>query len=190
MSRNDVKQKWWGVSILRHVWKDFRRSLNECSETNSPNAVHPSRKERDNRMSDEFERWRKFLAENQEIRGTAIVIFDEQDRVLIVKRAKRSHWMPERWGLPGGRMEPGETPPEAVIRETKEEVNLDVRNIDELQIKSEHGIYFTTREYSGTVTLSDEHTDFAWASPDELSSYDTTPNLELRVRDAMNGKFV
>lgn len=137
-------------------------------------------------MLNEFDRWRRFLAENEKIVGTAIVIFDDQDRILIVKRAARSKWMPEHWGLPGGRIDPGETPPETIVRETKEEVNLDISNVKELRTKSEHGVYFTTRDYTGNLKLSDEHTDFAWVSLDELSNYNTTPNLENRVKEALN----
>lgn len=186
MSGRKEKQKWRGVSVLRYAWEEFCRGINERAKRNPPNLLYIPRERRDNTMLDEFDRWRRFLAENKEIRGTAIVIFDDQDKFLILKRAPRSVWMPNHWGLPGGRIDPGEVPPETIVRETKEEVNLDVSDVKELETKSEHGVYFTTRTYSGELQLSDEHTDFAWVSLDELSNYKTTPNLESRVKEALN----
>ncbi|MBN6889447.1 ADP-ribose pyrophosphatase YjhB (NUDIX family) [Cytobacillus horneckiae] len=52
----------------------------------------------------------------------AVVIFDEEGRVLLQKRADT-----EQWGIPSGHIEIGETIENAVIREVKEETNLDVR---------------------------------------------------------------
>ena len=54
---------------------------------------------------------------------TVAVIVNESDEVLLVQRA----FAPAKgdWCLPGGFMELGETPEEGIIRELKEETNLD-----------------------------------------------------------------
>lgn len=53
------------------------------------------------------------------------------DKYLLIKRTiiKRGkpNSLPEYWDIPGGMVEEGETPSVAAIRETKEEVNLDVK---------------------------------------------------------------
>lgn len=54
--------------------------------------------------------------------SAAVGIFDAEGQVLLMKRADN-----EKWALPGGLVEPHENPPEAAIRETKEETGLDVR---------------------------------------------------------------
>jgi 8-oxo-dGTP pyrophosphatase MutT (NUDIX family) len=46
-------------------------------------------------------------------------VFDEAGRVLMVKHSDRRLWV-----LPGGSIDPGETPADAVVRETWEETNL------------------------------------------------------------------
>jgi 8-oxo-dGTP diphosphatase len=46
------------------------------------------------------------------------------DQILLVRQTYRGQLV---WTLPGGGIEPGETPAEAAVRETKEEVNLDVK---------------------------------------------------------------
>src|SRR4029077_16628277 len=54
--------------------------------------------------------------------GAAVLIADERGRVLLIHEDYGRH----RWGLPGGRHEPGESIEETAIREAKEETNLDV----------------------------------------------------------------
>ena len=49
-----------------------------------------------------------------------------KDKFLITKRSKSEDTYPEYWDLPGGLVEKGELPKDAVIRETKEETNLDI----------------------------------------------------------------
>ncbi len=45
---------------------------------------------------------------------------------LVTKRSKNETTYPEYWDIPGGLAEYGELPKEALIRETKEEVGLDI----------------------------------------------------------------
>ena len=53
------------------------------------------------------------------------------DKFILIKRTKikrgKPNSLPEYWDIPGGMVEDGELPQYAVVRETKEEVNLDVK---------------------------------------------------------------
>ena len=62
--------------------------------------------------------------------GAYAVILDKKDRILLSHRRDL-----DIWNLPGGHVEDGELPTEAVIRETKEETGLKIK------IKSMVGIY-------------------------------------------------
>ncbi|WP_018922680.1 NUDIX domain-containing protein [Salsuginibacillus kocurii] len=53
--------------------------------------------------------------------AVAVVILNEENHVLLQKRADVG-----RWGLPSGHIEPGETVSEAAVREVKEETNVDI----------------------------------------------------------------
>lgn len=53
--------------------------------------------------------------------GAQARVIRDDGRILLVKAAYRWHW-----GMPGGLMDTGETPEEAVIRETREETGLDI----------------------------------------------------------------
>jgi 8-oxo-dGTP diphosphatase len=54
--------------------------------------------------------------------GAGAIVVDH-DRLLLVKRARG--WASGRWAVPGGKVEPGETMAEAVIRELREETGLE-----------------------------------------------------------------
>jgi 8-oxo-dGTP pyrophosphatase MutT (NUDIX family) len=54
--------------------------------------------------------------------GVAAVIFDDQSRILILKRTLGPYW-----SLPGGRQDVGESAAECCIRETREETGLETR---------------------------------------------------------------
>jgi 8-oxo-dGTP pyrophosphatase MutT (NUDIX family) len=58
---------------------------------------------------------------------TAYVI--KARKVLLLFHPKYNKWLP-----PGGHLEPGETPPEGVVREVKEETGLDVELIEQENI--------------------------------------------------------
>ncbi|PLR87017.1 NUDIX domain-containing protein [Bacillus sp. V33-4] len=62
--------------------------------------------------------------------GIAVIILDEENRVLLQKRADVG-----LWGIPSGHVEPGETVTEAAVREVQEETNL------QISIKKLIGVY-------------------------------------------------
>lgn len=49
--------------------------------------------------------------------GAAAFVFDEEGRLLVAKENYGKY----RWTIPGGSLEPGETPQDGVVRETREE---------------------------------------------------------------------
>lgn len=61
--------------------------------------------------------------------GNRIIVhalINAKNGYLVTKRSKEETTFPEYWNIPGGLAETGELPREAVIRETKEEVGLDI----------------------------------------------------------------
>ena len=84
-----------------------------------------------------------------------------RDVLLIEKR----RGLGEGWyNGPGGKCEPGETPPECAIRETREEVGLEVTALEkagELTFLLDGDVHsvchvFRTRSFTGEPTASDE----------------------------------
>ena len=63
------------------------------------------------------------------MKGNRIIVhtlINVDGKYLVTKRAKEETTFPEYWDIPGGLVELGELPREAVIRETKEEVGLNI----------------------------------------------------------------
>ena len=65
---------------------------------------------------------------NREV--ASCIIFDN-DKILIIRRSNTDPWKPGWWDLPGGHVDPGESPIEAAVREALEETNLIVSNLIE-----------------------------------------------------------
>ena len=63
-------------------------------------------------------------AESRPLSVAVGVVRDGQGRVLISYRGKGRH-QGDRWEFPGGKVEPGETPENALIRELNEELGID-----------------------------------------------------------------
>jgi 8-oxo-dGTP diphosphatase len=99
----------------------------------------------------------------------AAVIFDEHKNIFLVKSTyQRFH----PWGLPGGSLEYGEHPEEAVIREVWEETGLNVCVEKLLLINSwlpdRVGLYYLCRITDGTLHPTEEVSEFAYFSLDDL----------------------
>jgi len=75
------------------------------------------------------------VAKKHKDRSVSLIVFyDEKGRILLQDRTSISK-AGEEWGFFGGGIEEGETPREAVIRETKEELSID---LDDFEFLGEH----------------------------------------------------
>lgn len=112
------------------------------------------------------------------MKGSAVAILDDNSSMLLLMRSGKSRWMPKKWGLPGGKIEAGETAEEAVIRETKEETSLDIQNLTYLKDLSNKAVdLFYASSYDGNVQIDFEHDDYEWVSRADVEQYDTTPGI-------------
>lgn len=100
----------------------------------------------------------------------------KRNRLLLLKRSNSDEFA-ERgaWTFPGGRVKRFEAPDNAILREVKEETDLDVEVLKPLKIWSgtkgtvwRVGIDYLCKFLNGNVKLSKEHDDYVWASFDEL----------------------
>jgi 8-oxo-dGTP diphosphatase len=99
----------------------------------------------------------------------AAVMFDENKNIFLVKSTyQRFH----PWGLPGGSLEYGEHPEAAVVREVWEETGLNICIEKLLLVNSwlpdRVGFYYLCRIVDGTFHPTDEVSEFAYFSPEDL----------------------
>ncbi len=129
------------------------------------------------------------------IRVAAIIVKDES--VLLVRHEKqgRTYWL-----LPGGGCEYGESVGEALVRELKEEANLDIR-VGDLVIVNDSippdghrhvlNLYFTAEVAGGELKCqSDERLkEAAWVPVSEVSGLTFYPDIREHLFDAIRNGF-
>ena len=98
------------------------------------------------------------------------VITDSQGRVLLLKHRFRPG---TGWGMPGGFMQEGEQPVEALRRELREEIGLEVEKVELLitrafKVPRQVEIVFTARAMGDTNELNFEIQKAAWFFLNEL----------------------
>ncbi|GAA2889831.1 NUDIX domain-containing protein [Streptosporangium fragile] len=111
------------------------------------------------------------------------VIFDGSGRMLLVRRGRPPG--EGLWSVPGGRVEPGESDAEAVVREVLEETGLTVvpgRLVGTVDRPGPGGVVYEIRDYlaevaGGTLAAGDDAADARWVAPAELVRLPLTPGL-------------
>lgn len=63
--------------------------------------------------------------------GTSLLVVNDTDEILLLLRDDNPEIpYPNMWDIPGGHVEPNETPDQCIVREMKEEMGLDIPTAD------------------------------------------------------------
>ena len=115
-------------------------------------------------------------------------LIDDDGRVLITKRPNGKE-MAGLWEFPGGKIEEGETPEQALIRELKEELNIETKgsclaplSFASHQYEKFHLLMplFICRRWWGNI-LALESQEVLWVWPKKLRDFDMPPADEPLV---------
>lgn len=105
--------------------------------------------------------------------NVAAGILEKDGKFLIAQRHRNdTHGL--KWEFPGGTMRSGECGEDAIIRELKEELNIEVEVVRYYGYYTEPPIrvqYYLVRYLSGEIKLV-EHEQISWAYPRELLGFD------------------
>jgi 8-oxo-dGTP diphosphatase len=112
----------------------------------------------------------------------ACVLLDGEGRILIAKRPP-GRSLAGLWEFPGGKVEQGESPEHALVRELAEELGIDIAPADLAPLTfASHGypdfhllmpLFLCTR-WRGEATPH-EGQELAWVKPTELAAYAMPP---------------
>lgn len=134
--------------------------------------------------------------------GAAAIIENEKGQILLQSRADN-----DKWGLPGGCQELGERFEDTVIREVKEETNLDITedNLELITIVSgasrrneypngdvviNNTALYCARNYSGELKWDRESKEMRWFDLDKLPSNQNDPDLIEVYRKSITKKVL
>lgn len=109
----------------------------------------------------------------------AVALLDADNRVLIAKRSETGS-MPGLWEFPGGKIEPNETPEMAILREMKEELDIETKEACLAPLAFASHSYesfhllmplYVCRRWQGIVRPL-VHQEVKWVRPQALRDYE------------------
>ena len=110
----------------------------------------------------------------------ALIKSEDGSRFLLCQRPQ-SKARGGQWEFLGGKIEPGETKAQALMRECREEIGVRVEPLEEIIAVTHeypdltvHLTLIAARITAGGVTLY-EHQDARWVTCDEADAYDLCP---------------
>jgi 8-oxo-dGTP diphosphatase len=120
-----------------------------------------------------------------------------QDGKVLVCQRTRHQTMPLKWEFPGGKIEEGEQPRDALRRELEEELGIDAEIGNEVsRVRHEYPgggavelRFFVVHEYRGKIE-NKIFRDVQWSPRSELLQYDFLEADLPLVRDIADGKIV
>jgi len=130
------------------------------------------------------------------VKRVAAALIVRGRKVLICQRTRHQP-MPLKWEFPGGKIEPGEHPTEALRRELDEELGIEARIGDEVaRIQHSYGRgatvelrFFVVHEFKGELE-NRIFRDIQWVAHTRLPEFDfLEADLEL-VKDLAAGKIL
>ena len=114
----------------------------------------------------------------------------DEDKLLIGQRLQSDDICPNLWELPGGKIEEGETPYEAIKREWKEELDIEIfpyYHIPERELNNIMVHPWLIKYESGKPKLND-HQKVRWITLNEIDNYNFTP-ISKKVLYIIKGSY-
>ena len=109
-------------------------------------------------------------------------LIEREGKYLVTRRSKMNTYMPLKWDIPGGIVEPGETVVDAIYREVCEEIGItiDVKQVvyvysnrDQLPLRQTFQTVYLCQYVRGEVRLNpSEHDMHQWLEYDDIASVD------------------
>ena len=115
-----------------------------------------------------------------------VVILDNDDRIIMLKRNAQRRTSPNKWQTPSGFMKEGESAEEAVLREVWEETSLSGT------IKKSGSVFEVVDDWARWIIVpflisvktdkviidSKEHSEFRWVRVDEISNFECVKGID------------
>ena len=127
--------------------------------------------------------WRGLLLEEKtkDTKKVAkVVIYDDENKVLFLKRTNYTKKYAGEWDLPGGHGHEGEEIEKTARRETREETGLSLGAIEKVEV-IENTTFFKVKMHDGDIKLSEEHSEFLFRDVKTIKNPDKYEKVAQRV---------
>lgn len=124
------------------------------------------------------------------VAGHALI--EREGKYLVTRRSKLTAYMPLKWDIPGGIVEPGETVEEAIYREVSEETGLTIQvgsviyvyaNRDQLPVRQTFQTVYRCKFIDGEVRLNpSEHDTYQWLDYYDIANINAIDFLRELVK--------
>jgi len=119
---------------------------------------------------------------------SAIIIRKEDNKVFITRRKENKEFSPGLWETVGGRIEKGETVEEALKREVKEELNVDIKNFDhfgDYGYKDYNKLFktFIVELEKEPIPNKSDFEEWGWYLKEEIENKKFAANCKERIMD-------
>lgn len=129
---------------------------------------------------------KKYMVKDNRTNYADMIIFNQNNQILFVKRNKDEEFEPGKYALPGGHVEPAESPLLAAIREVEEEIGIKL----DIKLVSPSGIYENTEvlinyfctkvddPFLNMVLEERELQQYEWVDLEKIGELDLLMNLK------------
>lgn len=133
---------------------------------------------------------------NSVVPSVVAIVQDAEGRILMIHKTDN-----DKWALPGGGHDIGESIETSVIREVKEETGYDVEVVtltgiytnprhvmayDDGEVRQQFSIAFKARLMSGDARTSSESDRVEWLTREEIAELNVHPSMRQRIKDALD----
>lgn len=130
--------------------------------------------------------------------AVSALVRDNRGRILMIRRTDNN-----KYSIPGGGLEAGETISQAVRREVLEETGIEVKVTDMIgvfsnpdhviayddgEVRQEFSICFNAEPIGGQLRTSNESKEVEWVALSDLSTLDIHPSIALRIEQGIKGE--
>jgi len=109
-----------------------------------------------------------------------IILINSRKEILLLHRDDLPHIdAPNKWSFVGGALDEGETPKEGIIRETKEEIDFDIKDISLFKEYDDPGI----KRYVFVATIDKKISELTLTEGDDMNFFKIEDALKMDISE-------